>query len=119
MDGVPEVLAVGDQGFGVAWLQNALADLGYYPGEASGRFDGTTRAGVMALQLDQDLTPDGVAGPRTQMVLYSLLEGYEVPRLTGVAEEAPRAVSGAAGAGAADYEDREPEAQLRAGDESG
>jgi peptidoglycan hydrolase-like protein with peptidoglycan-binding domain len=93
-EGVPDVLIQGDAGSGVAWLQNALADLGYYGGAASGFFDGATRAGVVALQLDRDLNPDGVVGPRTQMILYALMESHEVPRLSGFDEDALPTLSG-------------------------
>jgi hypothetical protein len=127
-EGVPEMLTMGDVGSGVVWLQSALADLGYYDGGASGVFDGSTRAGVMALQLDRNLTPDGVAGPRTQMVLYTLLERYEVPRLTGSGEDALGTLPGVGedtlgtlpGAGedlGRGYEDAE--VHLAPGDESG
>jgi general secretion pathway protein A len=130
VEGVPEMLAVGSEGGAVVWLQRSLADLGYYHGEASGFFDGSTRAGVMALQLDSSLTPDGVVGPRTQMAVNALLERNDVPRLSTVDEDGLRAFSAASGdtpvappaAGAdvqSDYEDRESDLRLPAEDGSG
>ncbi|MBW2422226.1 MAG: peptidoglycan-binding protein, partial [Deltaproteobacteria bacterium] len=95
VEGLPGMLTLGDEGGGVAWLQGALTELGYYPGEASGFFDGSTRAGVMALQLDRGLTPDGVVGPRTQMVIYALIDRYGVPRLTIASEDTLGTLSGA------------------------
>ena len=130
VEGVPEMLAPGAQGDAVVWLQRALADLGYYQGEASGFFDGSTRAGVLALQLDRSLTPDGVVGPRTQMIINALLEGYEVPRLTmadedtrGSAarsgEDAPAAPAAAGADLPSDFEDPEARGRLPAEDGSG
>lgn len=80
-ESIPEVLAMGERGGAVAWLQAALAELGYYGGEASGLFDRPTRDGLRVFQRSRNLTPDGAAGPRTQMVLYDALGRYDVPRL--------------------------------------
>lgn len=80
------ILAFGEQGHSVSWLQEALAELGYFEGEPTGLFDAATREGLRAFQREQRLLPDGMAGPRTRMVLYDRLDRYAVPRLTGGAE---------------------------------
>ena len=78
---IPQILSLGEQGDAVEWLQSALAELGYYVGDPSGRFDLSTFNGVRALQVTHRLNPDGAVGPRTQMLLYDLLPRYDVPRL--------------------------------------
>ncbi len=85
-ESVRPVLAFGEQGHSVAWLQEALAELGYYEGPASGLFDRDTREGLREFQRIHQLQADGMAGPRTRMVLYDLLGRYEVPRLVDPAE---------------------------------
>jgi len=112
-EGVPDVLTQGDAGSGVVWLQNALADLGYYCGVASGVFDGSTRAGVVALQLDRKLNPDGVVGPRTQMILYTLLESDEVPRLSSAGEDTLGTLLGAGEDFPAGYDDEAANEEVR------
>jgi len=78
---IPELLRLGNRGRGVAWLQNALRELGYYSGDSQGLFDRDTEAGVIQLQTSREIKADGAVGPRTQMVLYELLDRYDVPRL--------------------------------------
>ena len=78
---IPEVMVRGEYGSGVAWLQAALSELGYYAGDASGRFDDSTFEGVRAFQVNHAIEADGAVGPRTQMILYDLLDRYDVPRL--------------------------------------
>jgi len=80
-DRVPELLGPGSRGAGVVWLQSALIELGFSERIPSGAFDAATAEDVRRLQLERGLTPDGVAGPQTQMVLYDLLGRYDVPRL--------------------------------------
>jgi general secretion pathway protein A len=80
-EGLPEQLELGESGVGVLWLQDALRELGLFRGEPSGLYDAATQHGVRELQLSRSLEPDGVAGPRTRMVLYQLLERYEAPDL--------------------------------------
>ena len=75
------MLAFGEKGTAVEWLQKSLAELGYYEGEASGLFDRSTSDGLRAFQQVWRLQVDGMAGPRTRMVLYDLLDEYPVPRL--------------------------------------
>ncbi len=82
-EAIRPVLAFGEQGHSVSWLQTALSELGYYAGEPSGLFDRATREGLRSFQREQNLLPDGMAGPRTRMVLYDRLHRYDVPRLVG------------------------------------
>ena len=78
---IPSLLLLGEQGNAIEWLQAALAELGYYAGQPSGHFDRPTFDGVRALQVAHHLQPDGAVGPETQMLLYHLLQRYDVPRL--------------------------------------
>ncbi len=79
---IPSVMVRGERGSGVAWLQTALAELGYYQGETSGSFDEPTFEGVRAFQVNHAIEADGAVGPRTQMLLYDLLDRYPIPRLS-------------------------------------
>jgi general secretion pathway protein A len=78
---LPDTLAEGATGEGVAWLQGALVELGFRLPGATRRFDLPTLAAVMAFQQTHDLAPDGTVGPRTKMALYRALSRYPVPRL--------------------------------------
>ena len=78
---LPNVLSLGNEGRDVVWLQAALSELGLYKGSATGKFDDSTLRSVRTLQEGAKLPPDGAVGPRTQMVLYSKLPRYQVPRL--------------------------------------
>ena len=78
---LPNVLSLGNEGRDVVWLQVALSELGLYKGSATGKFDDSTLRSVRTLQEGAMLPPDGAVGPRTQMVLYSKLPRYQVPRL--------------------------------------
>jgi peptidoglycan hydrolase-like protein with peptidoglycan-binding domain len=60
---------LGSSGEGVACLQQALIDLGYYDGSADGDFDDPTLAAVMAYQTDQNLFVDGVVGRESAIAL--------------------------------------------------
>ena len=80
-ESIRPVLSFGEQGHSVTWLQSALGELGYFEGEPSGLFDNATRDGLREFQRERQLLPDGAAGPRTRMMLYDLLERYDVPRL--------------------------------------
>ena len=79
---LPELMARGDQGEAVIWLQQTLAQLGYFAGAASGNFDGATARAVRAFQRASALTPDGAVGPYTQLLLVRAAEGSSgSPRL--------------------------------------
>ncbi|HYN34901.1 MAG TPA: L,D-transpeptidase family protein [Ilumatobacteraceae bacterium] len=57
------------EGPGVACLQQALVDLGYYEGAVDGDFDDPTLAAVMQFQADQNLFVDGVVGRESAIEL--------------------------------------------------
>ncbi len=78
---IPRELSLGQQGQSVVWLQRALGELGLYAGAASGLFDDSTEKSVRVLQASALIDANGTVGPRTQMVLYSRLPRYDVPRL--------------------------------------
>ena len=64
-------LREGDSGTQVTALQNALNKLGYYYGEVTGHFGSLTTKAVKVFQEDNDLTIDGVAGPKTIALINS------------------------------------------------
>lgn len=68
----PMLLRLGDRGDAVATLQKDLRRLGY-PLHVDGDFGPATRRAVIAFQSDFDLTPDGIAGPKTQGRIEALL----------------------------------------------
>jgi len=63
------VLTEGSSGPQVVALQNALTAAGFSPGGADGQFGPETRAAVLAFQMRQNLTADGIAGPATVAAL--------------------------------------------------
>ncbi len=60
---------LGSTGAGVACLQQALIDTGYYDGVADGEFDDPTLAAVMAYQAAENLFVDGVVGRESSIAL--------------------------------------------------
>ena len=58
-------LKQGDSGTQVTNLQNALTKLKYYYGEITGNYGTLTARAVRRFQEDNDLTIDGIAGPKT------------------------------------------------------
>lgn len=85
---VPPLLAQGDEGRGVLWLQRALAELRVLRDPPTGLFDATTRDAVRSFQRERGLVADGIAGPLTQIALYARLDRYPVPRLSKAATRA-------------------------------
>lgn len=73
-------LREGSTGPEVTALQQRLLDLGFWLGEADGRFGSSTMHAVVAFQKAHGLTRDGVAGPATLQALS--LSSREVPRST-------------------------------------
>ncbi len=63
-------LSRGKKGEDVYWLQMKLKEMGYYAGTVTGGYYGGTQKAVKAFQKDSGLTADGVAGTKTQTVLY-------------------------------------------------
>jgi hypothetical protein len=57
------------QGDGVACLQQALVDAGFYDGPVDGDFDNATYAAVVAFQEDEGLFVDGVVGRESALAL--------------------------------------------------
>ena len=55
----------GDTGSMVKWIQEALKALDYYDGEITGHYGSRTKEAVRQFQRDQDISADGVAGPKT------------------------------------------------------
>ena len=64
-------LSMGSRGEEVRKLQQALIDLGYLKGKADGIFGKQTYQAVCNFQAARKLTVDGLAGKKTQSVLYS------------------------------------------------
>ncbi|MDP6980021.1 MAG: AAA family ATPase [Myxococcota bacterium] len=81
LEAIPQDLSLGHEGEPVVWLQQALGELGLYSGQASGRFDAPTMRSVRILQSDAFIEPSGSVDAKTQMVLFSKLPRYTVPRL--------------------------------------
>ena len=66
-----DALSRGSTGTEVGDLQHRLIDLGYYDGEAHGKYDNETIAAVKHVQQDLGLARSGVASPELLDVLYS------------------------------------------------
>ena len=64
-------LSVGNEGKNVKTLQNRLIELGWMSGSASGLYDETTEAAVIAFQKKAKLWADGKAGPKTLEALFA------------------------------------------------
>jgi peptidoglycan hydrolase-like protein with peptidoglycan-binding domain len=62
-------LRQGARGEAVVRLQNQLQQLGYFDGPATGYYGRLTADAVQRLQTDRGMTPDGMVGQQTQMVL--------------------------------------------------
>ena len=71
----------GSRGPAVLWLKNALTRLGFYKGAPTQEYDAQLHEAVAALQAAHGLTPDGIVGSQTKMLLYSALESYPTPHL--------------------------------------
>jgi peptidoglycan hydrolase-like protein with peptidoglycan-binding domain len=63
------ILSSGSEGTEVAALQVGLAAAGYYNGSVDGIYGTGTETSVANFQTDNDLEPDGVAGPDTLLAL--------------------------------------------------
>ncbi len=64
-------LQMGSSGDAVLALQQGLRILGFYTGEANGRFETATRSAVIEFQRSKGLSRDGIAGPKTLAALIS------------------------------------------------
>lgn len=67
----PNTLEYGDSGDLVTALQTALTALGFDTNGVDGRFGAGTRKAVIAFQKANGLTADGLAGTKTQKLLYT------------------------------------------------
>ena len=67
----PRMLQINSVGTEVKNMQQRLAELGYYNGEADGQFGSGSRAAVEAFQRQNGLDADGIAGEATLSLLYS------------------------------------------------
>ncbi len=73
--GVGDVIKLGMRGEGVVYLQNKLAEHGFYEGEADGLADADVIDALKNFQSSCGMKADGICGRRT----YSALEGEEQP----------------------------------------
>jgi peptidoglycan hydrolase-like protein with peptidoglycan-binding domain len=80
-EALPPLLALGQRGAPVAWLQLSLGSLGFYRGAATGQYEDRTFDAVQAFQASRRLEPDGTVGPLTKMALYEALGRYPIPHL--------------------------------------
>jgi general secretion pathway protein A len=84
-NGVSESLGPGSTGAGVAWLRQSLAaiDERYVTAEpGSNIYDEDLADKVREFQRDNRLDVDGLAGHQTQIIVNSLLQPDDTPRLT-------------------------------------
>jgi len=72
----------GDKGEDVYWLQMKLKELGYYTGTVTGGYYGGTQKAVKAFQKASGLSADGVAGKKTQVILYADVLPMSVPQVS-------------------------------------
>ncbi len=91
---LPPLLGPGTSGPSVRWLQDGLAQLGFFGGAADGAFDAATQAAVRAFQTEEALPVDGWVGPLTLIRLYARLPGYAAPPRLASSAEKPRASDG-------------------------
>jgi hypothetical protein len=82
-DDLPRIICPGTSSLAVTWLQHNLKYLNLIEGIPSGFYDRRTRKAIMQLQKRYYLAPDGIVGPQTKMILYSLLDCYNKPSLWG------------------------------------
>ncbi len=80
---IADVVKEGDQGPDVLWVKNALGEAGYFEGTRDVYFDSSLTLAVSAFQADYGIEPDGVVGDQTKMLLFSALQAYPTPRLSG------------------------------------
>jgi len=59
------ILRLNSRGDAVKKLQEDLTVLGYYSGEVTGKYGNLTKEAVRRFQRDNDLSSDGLAGPKT------------------------------------------------------
>lgn len=67
------VLRQGDTGSAVRLLQESLTELDYYDGAITGHYGRLTKEAVRVFQRKNDLSSDGIAGPRTLGEIAALM----------------------------------------------
>ena len=72
----------GSRGEAVRALQQALIDLGYLKGKADGIFGNQTENAVRAFQAAKKLTADGLAGKKTQALLFASSSAVSQPAVS-------------------------------------
>ena len=76
----------GDKSDDVKKVQQRLADLGYFSGSISGKFDDATETALKAFQKKNKLSQDGVCGAQTRTVLFGINPIYAVATSTPAAD---------------------------------
>ncbi len=82
-EGFSPTLVPGNRGVEVERLQKLLGRVGVYSSQPSLTYDAATTEAVARFQRSRRLTPDGIVGPLTKIVLYGELADYQHPRLSG------------------------------------
>ena len=83
----PSTLYNGSRGDAVRKLQQALIDLGYLNDKADGIFGKKTEDAVRKFQRANNLEPDGLAGKKTQSILYAANSGTASAETSAPASE--------------------------------
>jgi len=78
---LPRVIYTGSSSRAVTWLQHNLRYLKLFDGQPSGFYNYSTKEAITRLQKEHNLYVDGIVGPETKMMLYSLLGFYPKPVL--------------------------------------
>lgn len=86
----------GSRGEAVRALQQALIDLGYLNGKADGIFGNKTENAVRAFQAAKNLTADGLAGKKTQALLFSASSSSSASQTASASESAASSSASAA-----------------------
>lgn len=72
------IFRIGSKGTEIMKIQAVLKKIGYNPGPINGVYSSQTEEAVRNFQRKNDLTPDGIIGPRTYEVLEGFMRGYDI-----------------------------------------